>query len=306
MNVYSIFSNHSTKINGTFLNAAKKAKKFTNPLRARNKKLGYCIPMYLDLYKITNRGQSNHICYTIGNQINRGQEFHPLKASSKVNATRTREEFVAGSSCRLPKIFPSSHSKESISSLVEMYKARTTVAGRLPSKVLHSRVKSWKGKVPPSDLPTSSYNQTATKLLERKAISGPFFLTDKSTRDTAIPLAVTGNLPRASFSSNCQGFRFSQSVRKETNSIDRTRRSVYAGLGLSSSFPLSTSLLRKLEDSDKTVKKAQKLIADYKRSTQVLDDNQRFESKSLIEALEEVKSCRYLRIVERKGQRNTK
>ena len=240
--------------------------------------------------------------------MNRGQEFHPLKASSKVNATRTREEFVAGSSCRLPKIFPSSHSKESISSLVEMYKARTTVAGRLPSKVLHSRAKSWKGKVPPSDLPTSSYNQTTTKLLQRKAISGPFFLTDKSTRDTAIPLAVTGNLLHASSSSNCQGFRFSQSVRKETNSIDRTRRSVYTGLGLSSSFPLSTSLilLRKLEDSDKTVKKSQKLIADYKRSTQVLDDNQRFESKSLIDALEEVKSCRYLRIVERKCQRNTK
>ena len=82
--------------------------------------------------------------------------------------------------------------------------------------------------------------------------------------------------------------------------------SVVAGLGLSSSFPLSTTLLRKLEDSDKTVKKAQKLIADYKRSTQVLDDNQRFESKSLIEALEEVKSCRYLRIVQRTEQRNAK
>ena len=206
---------------------------------------------------------------------------------------------MAGSSCRLPKIFPSSHSKESISSLVEMYKARTTVAGRLPSKVLHSRTKYWKGKVLPSDLPTSSYNQTTTKLLQRKAISGPFFLTDKSTRDTSIPLAVTGNLPRASSSSNCQGLTFSQSVRKERNSDDRTRKGVGAGLGLSSSFPLSTTLLRKLEDSDKTVKKAQKLIADYKRSTQVFDQKLRFENKALVEALEEVKSCRYLRVVER-------
>ena len=238
--------------------------------------------------------------------MNRSQEFHPLKASSKVNATRTREQFVAGSSSRLPKIFPSSHSKESTFSLVEMYNARATVTGRVPSKVLHSRAKSWKGRAPPSDLLTSSYNQSTTKLFQRKAVCGPSFLTDKSTLDTAFTLAVTGNLPRASSSSNCQGFTFSQSVRKETNSIDRTRKCVDAGLGLSSSFPLSTTLLRKLEDSDKTVKKAQKLIADYKRSTQVLDDNQRFESKSLIEALEEVKSCRYLRIVQRTEQRNAK
>ena len=119
-------------------------------------------------YKLTNRGQNNHICYTIGNQMNRSQEFHPLKASSKVNATRTREQFVAGSSSRLPKIFPSSHSKESIFSLVEMYKARTTVTGHLPSKVLHSRAKSWKGKVPPSDWPTSSYNQATRESSSKK------------------------------------------------------------------------------------------------------------------------------------------
>ena len=186
-----------------------------------------------------------------------------------------------------------------------MYKARTTVTGHVPSKVLHSRAKSWNGKFLPSDLPTSSYNQTTTNLLQRKAISGPSFLTDKSTRDTTFSLAVTGNLPCASSSSNCQGFTFSQSVRKETNSIDRTRKGVDAGLGLSSSFPLSTTLLRKLEDSDKTVKKAQKLIADYKRSTQVFDLKQCLENKSLVEALEEVKSCRYLRVVERKGKRNT-
>ena len=101
-------------------------------------------------------------------------------------------------------------------------------------------------------------------------------------------------------------FTFSQSVRKETNSIERTRIGVDAGLGLSSFFPLSTTLLRKLEDSDKTVKKAQKLIADYKRSTQVLDDMQRFENKSLVATLEEVKGCRYLCVVERKEQRSTR
>ena len=82
--------------------------------------------------------------------------------------------------------------------------------------------------------------------------------------------------------------------------------SVVAGLGLSSSFPLSTTLLRKFEDSDKTVKKAQKVIADYKRSTQVFDHKQCFENKSLVEALEEVKNCRYLRVSERKDKRNTK
>ena len=90
-------------------------------------------------YKITNRGQSNHICYTIGNQMNRSQDFRPLKASFKVNATRTRGQFVAGSSSQLPKVFPSSHSKESIFSLVKIYKARTTVTGHVPVSYTHLR-----------------------------------------------------------------------------------------------------------------------------------------------------------------------
>ena len=119
-------------------------------------------------YKITHRGQSNHICYTIGNQMNRSQAFHPLKASSKVNARLAREQFVAGSCSGLPKIFPSSHSKESIFSLVEMYKARTTVTGRVPSKLSHSRAKTWKGRVPSTDLPTSTHNQTTRKLLQSR------------------------------------------------------------------------------------------------------------------------------------------
>lgn len=47
-------------------------------------------------------------------------------------------------------------------------------------------------------------------------------------------------------------------------------KSVDAGLGSSSSSPSYTTLLHKLEDSDQIVIKAQKLIANYKRSTQVL------------------------------------
>ena len=236
--------------------------------------------------------------------MKRSQELHPLTASSKINTRRTREQFVAGYGTRLPKIFPLAHrSKESISSRVELSEARSTVLDCAPSKVLHTREKSLKGRFPSTGLPKSSHNQTTRKLLQRKARSRRSFLTDKCTLDGAFSLAVTGNLPCASSSSNCQEFSSSQSVSKETNSIDRTRKSIDAGLGLSS---LSTTLFRKLEDSDKTVKKAQKLIADYKRSTQVLDHKQRFENKSLVEALEEVKSCRYLRVVERKDQRNTK
>ena len=239
--------------------------------------------------------------------MKRSQELHPLTASSKIHTRRTREQFVAGYGTRLPKIFPLAHrSKESISSRVELSVARSTVLDCVPSKVLHTRVKSLKGRFPSTGLPKSSHNQTTTKLLQRKARSRRSFLTDKCTLYGAFSPAATGNVPCGSSSSNCLGFSSSQSVSKETNSIDRTRKSVDAGLGLSSSFPLSTSLLRKFEDSDKTVKKAQKLIADYKRSTQVLDNKQRFKNKSLVEALEEVKSCRYLRVVERKEQRNTK
>ena len=156
----------------------------------------------------------------VTDKMNRSQELHPLKASFKINTRRTREHFVAGSSSRFPKIFPSAHRRTRGNvSVVELPEAGRTVMGRVPSNVLHTRVKSWKGIFPFTDLRTSSDNHTTAKLLQRKARSRPL-PTDKSTFGVGLSPAVTGNLLRVSFNSNFQSFTFSQSVTMETNSID--------------------------------------------------------------------------------------
>ena len=55
---------------------------------------------------------------------------------------------------------------------------------------------------------------------------------------------------------------------------------------MASSFAMSTALPRKLEDSEEAVKMAEKVIASDNGWTQVLDNKQRFENKSVVEALE--------------------
>ena len=49
---------------------------------------------------------------------------------------------------------------------------------------------------------------------------------------------------------------------------------------------MSTALPRKFEDSEEAVKMAQKVIANDNGWTQVLDNKQSFENKSIVEALE--------------------
>lgn len=64
--------------------------------------------------------------------------------------------------------------------------------------------------------------------------------------------------------------------------------------------PVSPALLRKFEHSEKTARKAKNQIDDYKRSSPIQQSREQVEGKSLAEALEEVKNCRYLRVVNRK------
>lgn len=78
------------------------------------------------------------------------------------------------------------------------------------------------------------------------------------------------------------------------------RKSNDHGSTLSSTPLVSHALRRKFEDSEKTARKAKNLIDDFKRSCPVKQRRDQIESKSLAEALDEVKNCRYLRVVNRK------
>ena len=101
--------------------------------------------------------------------------------------------------------------------------------------------------------------------------------------------------------SKASSFISQRSVVDETELlVDFRRKSYDAGLVSSSTPPLSPALLRKFENSEKTARKAQNLIDDYKRSTPNPHSSAQVGVKSLAEALEEVKNCRYLRVVNRK------
>ena len=123
--------------------------------------------------------------------MNLSQEFHPLKASSKVNATRTREEFVAGSSSGLPKIFPSSHSKESI-----LAWWTCTWLDLLSQAVYHQNYRTQEQKLGKGEsLPQIYQRQLIIKrqgnFFKAEAISRPSFHSYKSTLDAAFSLAVS-------------------------------------------------------------------------------------------------------------------
>ena len=101
--------------------------------------------------------------------------------------------------------------------------------------------------------------------------------------------------------SKASSFISPRSVVDETELlVDFRRKSYDAGVVSSSTPPVSPALLRKFENSEKTARKAKNLIEDYKRSTPIARSTAQVGGKSLAEALEEVKNCRYLRVVNRK------
>ena len=55
---------------------------------------------------------------------------------------------------------------------------------------------------------------------------------------------------------------------------------------------------RKFEEAEKTFRRARKLVEDFRRSIPFVADK-RFVAQSLAEALEEVKDCRYLRVIKK-------
>lgn len=101
--------------------------------------------------------------------------------------------------------------------------------------------------------------------------------------------------------SKASSFISRRSVVDETDLlVDFRRKSYDAGVVSSSTPPVSPAFLRKFENSEKTARKAKNLIQDYKRTTPNSRSTAQVGDKSLAEALEEVKNCRYLRVVNRK------
>ena len=245
------------------------------------------------------------------NDLYRGQELRPLKPLSTAQCDNAKEELASFPSIALPKISSERQGKpddlnsvavlmNSGLSLLETNKKSKNASRNLQRmETPPTRPKSCTARV----LSTTSPQRTP-ELLRRSRMPRPSLpLSEELKKLHCAPSSPTQiRKPQHVSYSKALSFTSSQPIVKETDLVDFRQKSHDIGPGSSSTPPMSPSLLRKLEDSDKTVRKAKNLIDDYKRSSPVLINRQRAEAKSLAEAMEEVKNCRYLRVIKRKDQ----
>ena len=243
------------------------------------------------------------------NDLNFGKELHPLKPSLTSPSENAKEHCVSFASITPPKL-SLEHGKEESNSvpfrlssgLTQLGKLKetksTTKMGDSRMKTSRPRPKSCTARVPST---TSSFlsSHRTPESLRRNRLPRPSLPVEIADKHHSTPSSPT--LTRTSYTKTLS-FTSSQSVVEEISLVDLRRRSADVGLVSCSTPPMSPALLRKFEDSDKTVRKAKTLIDDYKRSSQIQSNKQRVEGKSLAEAMEEVKNCRYLRVVKRKDE----
>lgn len=243
------------------------------------------------------------------NDLNFGKELHPLKPSLTSPSENAKEHCVSFASITLPKPTPE-HGKEESNSvpvplssgLTRLGRSKetksTTKIGDSRMKTSRPRPKSCTARVPSTTSSSLSPHRTP-KSLRRNRLPRPSLPVEMADKLHSTPSSPT--LTRTSYTKTLS-FTSSQSVVEEISLLDLRRKSADVGLVSCSTPPMSPALLRKFEDSDKTVRKAKTLIDDYKRSSQIQSNKQRVEGKSLAEAMEEVKNCRYLRVVKRKDE----
>ena len=242
------------------------------------------------------------------NDLSFGKELHPLKPSL-TSHSENAEEHSSFAGITLPKL-SSEHGKEEFSSVPVRLSSGLTRAGKSKETKTAIRIsdsqietssvrpKSCTARVPSTNSsPLSSHSRTPESLRRNRRPRPSLLVAIDKLHST--PSSPT--LTRTSFAKTLS-FSSSQSVVEETSLVDFRRKSTDIGLVSCSTPPMSPALLRKFEDSDKTARKAKTLIDDYKRSSQAQSNKQRVEGKSLAEAMEEVKNCRYLRVVERKDK----
>lgn len=249
------------------------------------------------------------------NDLNCGQELRALKPSLASYSGNVKEQFASFPSITLPKISPARGGKDELNSVsLQLSSAfprldATKKTKYVPSigdaraKQSKTRPQSCTARVPSA----TSSSQRTPELLRRTRMPRPSLPValevDKPHSAPSSPTLIRKMTTHVGYSKALNYTASPQSVAEETDLVDFRRKQHDVGLGSCSATPMSPALLRKFEDSDKTVRKAKNLIDDYKRSSQVQQDRQqRAEGKSLAEAMEEVKNCRYLRVVKRKDE----
>lgn len=257
----------------------------------------------------TNQGLNN--LSRSFNDLNCGQEVHPLKSSLSSYSGNAKEQFVSLSSIALPKISLGRGMKElntvpvqlssGLPRVHETTKSKTSTAmGEERMKTLPARPKSCAARVSSTTLSSSS--QTTLELLRRnrKPLPSLPVAVERDKIQSAPSSPTLRRNPPCALHSKGRSFMSSQPLVRDTNFVNSRRKSPDAGRGMCWTPPMSPAFVRKFEDSDKIVRKAKNLIDDYRRSSHVQGNKPRIDKKSLAEAMEEVKNCRYLRVVKQK------
>lgn len=252
--------------------------------------------------KATNHGQT-----TLSQSCNElhitDQELRALKASSLTSLSRHAKDKCASlPDIALPKISPGKRQDES--SVSGQATSGLPRLNLIPNQIGHGRITRTSLTRPQSctaRFPSASASPRTPELVARNRMPRP-------SLPAAIEIGKIRSAPSSPILSKkppcvskASSFISPKSVVEETELLADFRRKSYdAGFVSSSTPPVSPALLRKFENSEKTARKAKNLIDDYKRSTPVQRSKEQVGGKSLAEALEEVKNCRYLRVVNRK------
>lgn len=252
--------------------------------------------------KATNHAQAT-LTRSCNELLVNDQELRVLKASSLTSHSRhVKDKCASLPDITLPKI--SRGKRQDDSSVSGQVASGLPRLNSIPNQIGHGKITGTTLKRPQSC--TARVHSASASLRTPEMVAW-----NRKPRPSLPSAMEVGKIRSAPSSpilsktspclSKASSFVSSRSVVDETELLADFRRKSYdAGLVSSSTPPLSPSLLRKFENSEKTARKAKNLIDDYKRTTPIPRSKEQVGSKSLAEALEEVKNCRYLRVVNRK------
>lgn len=244
------------------------------------------------------------------NDLNGGQELHALNVSSLTPFSGNANEKCASlPDIALPKISSAKRKEETLFCDQTKSDLQRRSKNLLPihndprqSKTSLNRPKSCTARVHLTSVTPGTPEFFRRNRMPRPSL--PVAVETSKIRSAPTSPTMSKRLPDSAERptvSKTASFTSSKSVVEETDlAVGFRRKSYDVGSVSSSTPPVSPALRRKFEDSEKTARKAKNLIDDYKRSSPVQQRRDQMESKSLAEALEEVKNCRYLRVVNRK------
>lgn len=246
---------------------------------------------------------SNHGEITLSrsyNDLTVEQELRALKASSLASSVDAKEKCASLPDIALPKT--TSGKRKDESSVSGQPTSDLPRLHLLPNDHGRPRSSITRPQSCTARVRSASASQRAPELLTRNRMprpSLPVALDIGKTHSAPSSPILSRKPPRVSKASS---FTSPTSVAEETqfSVVNLRRKSHDVGFVSTSTPPVSPALLRKFENSEKTARKAKNLIDDFKRTSPARHEREPVGGKSLAEALEEVKNCRYLRVVNRK------